>query len=828
MTTYYVDLENGNDANDGLSFANRKKTISAITPSSSDTIRVMASRATTSLGQTATWRSHKLQRTGQVAGTSGISSITGGSGVIVTVTLQANKLGIQGLDLSNGDWIAITGVTGMTTVNGHWQVTSVDTGANTFQLVDSAARVTSSTAVVSSAAMIKISNCVVTLTTPVTKDILDLAPNRTPWTASTNVTTSVVSTLGSTGTPFIHQPDQIVIGATFTTGKAAYKAIGSTLDLSAYSQISFSIIVTAGANSPGNIQIKLCSDTTGTTAVNTFTVPSFNVGSGWYTFTVNNGSALGSSIQSVGLYVTTDLGTQTIQLGQIIACKAPSADDCITLNTLISPSQNSDPYHQIAGIVGSNIFLRKIYSPTNTTTGNPFYVNSGGHFGTAGSSTTYVRQPIVVTPGGLTWLDTSVSNVTYDFGYDRTNMSTQSDYTDLVPANAPTGTTHYFITVRSGQVYNRIGINGVATAFAQPSGYGVLSSLTLNLRGVSNAYTIFTCTQSGNNGNISVTADYIATVAFTGITSNSQTGNIILDIGVLSGLTTSFVTTQSSLNIYGAVGVVITAIDRIEGSLALIGTANSRGQIYNNTTFRNNLVCFAGKGNYFNNCTFTDNWGMSNNPGCVGYFNNCTFSSGNYWDSPQTVSTQTSIVGEFYVKNSEFNGIQPQVVTSIGTQGLVVYGGNNGIYFTNCTGSTAPANGQWREGWTSEAQTAVRHTASGYAWKINPLNTDIVNSNFPVYISLGKIACSANNLVTVKAWMRRSNTGLSMELVCPAYQITGVTTEQASSITASADTWEELTITFTPTQAGVVEIYARAYGGSTYSGYVDDVTITQA
>jgi hypothetical protein len=67
-----------------------------------------------------------------------------------------------------------------------------------------------------------------------------------------------------------------------------------------------------------------------------------------------------------------------------------------------------------------------------------------------------------------------------------------------------------------------------------------------------------------------------------------------------------------------------------------------------------------------------------------------------------------------------------------------------------------------------------------------------------------------------------------MKLVCPGGQIAGVSTDVEASVTASANTWEELTITFTPTEAGVVAIEAIAWGGSTHTGYVDDLTITQA
>jgi hypothetical protein len=124
-------------------------------------------------------------------------------------------------------------------------------------------------------------------------------------------------------------------------------------------------------------------------------------------------------------------------------------------------------------------------------------------------------------------------------------------------------------------------------------------------------------------------------------------------------------------------------------------------------------------------------------------------------------------------------------------------------------------------------QTAVRHTASGYAYRVDVTSTTR-NEVYPACLALARVAVGANAQVTVKAWMRRSNTGLTMRLVCKGGQIAGVTNDVIASMTAAADTWEELTITFTPTVAGVVQIVAEAYGGSTYSGYVDDMTISQA
>ena len=94
---------------------------------------------------------------------------------------------------------------------------------------------------------------------------------------------------------------------------------------------------------------------------------------------------------------------------------------------------------------------------------------------------------------------------------------------------------------------------------------------------------------------------------------------------------------------------------------------------------------------------------------------------------------------------------------------------------------------------------------------------------YPLFMSLAKIAVAANSQVTVSCWFRRSNTGITGKLVCRGGQIAGVSADVSASMTAAADTWEQLTINFTPTAAGVVEIEAWAYGGTTYSVYVDDI-----
>ena len=122
---------------------------------------------------------------------------------------------------------------------------------------------------------------------------------------------------------------------------------------------------------------------------------------------------------------------------------------------------------------------------------------------------------------------------------------------------------------------------------------------------------------------------------------------------------------------------------------------------------------------------------------------------------------------------------------------------------------------------------AKRRTASGLAWTLAELNTTAINVETPLRMLVAKMAVSSGGLVTVKAWMRRSSTSLTASLVCMGGQIAGVPNDVSDSVGAAADTYEEQTITFTPTAVGVVEIEMHIYGG-VFDATIDDLTLSQA
>ena len=76
-------------------------------------------------------------------------------------------------------------------------------------------------------------------------------------------------------------------------------------------------------------------------------------------------------------------------------------------------------------------------------------------------------------------------------------------------------------------------------------------------------------------------------------------------------------------------------------------------------------------------------------------------------------------------------------------------------------------------------------------------------STIPSILKLPKIAVNANAQVTVSVWMRKTNaTGITGVLVCRGGQIAGVDSDVTQAMSNTANAYEQVTITFTPTAGG--------------------------
>lgn len=778
MATYYIDFEGGNDANAGTSFATRWKTISLgatgarIAPG--DEIRIMASPDPTSIGD-ATWTG------GGRPNPINISSSTNATPIVVT-TSSAHGL-------VPGDYVMVTSHTTNTNANGVWKVGTTPT-STTFQILQmNGSNTTGNGTGGATGNITKINNCIVKTASPLVQNIaLCGGQGQKPtWTAAPNVTCSQNTGTWKEG----YSSANIAIAAGFVTGEAAYYTLPSTLDLSSYQQVSFWVQQTSGTvGLAGDVYLALCTDTTGGVVTHQCPIPALGATGAWVPVTVNFGTNLNSAIKSVSLFVVTDRGAQTFLIDNIIACKASSSDDSLNIQSLISKSDGTgdEAWYPIQSINYDAIMLANLNSYASNNTGIK------GYNGTSETVTTYKRETIEVAVASSTTSPVSVINdsgtsgnqITFSGGWNRTDMSTQTGRTWLDGQNGLgyglSSVSRSYITIDKLDFCRYyVGYNLVT------AGYGnVLTSLYGNSCS-SSVLGIGACVAGMDVG------DVWANNSNVGVTLNTAIGISINNV-------------KSADNSVGD-GVSITS-----ASSCYIGTvkAGNCSTSVNNCGLRfgNSLNCVVGSIDS-TNCTF--------GPAVIGTnANNCFVNGGSTSGNLYGVRLLSS-VNTLYLNN-----------VTIGDTTEVVYTSElAGNVYANRLDDTDGNNWVFAYAGNVNQQTSVVDSPATTAWKMNPTTVNATASN-PIRLKLGTVVCAANSLVTVTARMRRSNTGLTMRLCCPGGQISGVSSDVTSDMTAAANTWETVTITFTPTKPGGVDIYAYAFGGTTFSGYVCNLTASQA
>lgn len=729
-----------------------------------DTIRVMGSPAPTSLGINGTWTGNRLLNT------ISISSSTNATPIEITTASHG---------LVTGDTVIITGHTTNTNANGTWEITYVS--ATKFTLDGSTGNgVGGATGTVRPR-----TNTRIKLASSLTQNVASYGNRgngRTAWTASSNITTALDLTDSKEG----DCADSITVGAAFTTGLAAYKATGS-LNLSGYQQLSFWIKQTAGTvGASGAISLTLCSDTAGATVVNTFNIENLAVIGRWVPVTINLGTNLGSSIQSIGFNVNTDNAAQTFLLSNIIACKASSSNDSLNLCSLIGKnSASSEPWCPIQSINGTRVLIDGLNNTIPWTTSNT--TTSRGYSGNTETVITYKRETIktpLQASQNTTVIDLNEaglagSNINYQFGYDRTNMSSQSLETYLDGRNGfgwglQINAKNYFTINKVGFVRYDRGFRPITAQYCSFSNIYNIASTSYNIE-INSAVSY--CTFDNVHANFGNVGYYVSF----GCAKNTYI--------------------NSYMNNNGAYGM---SCDTICNSTFTTLAANNNGNM----------------GIYFNGCAdniITSGVFNNNSEGLRFLYSSCN-------NTLRNCSTSGNLSSGFFAFGGEMNLINCTISESseVGS-----YTFCNGRINSQNHDNTSGSHYIFTDAGAIYSTTSVRNSSTGLAWALAPTST-FRDSNYPLDLKLGRVAVSANSLVTIKAWVRRTNTGLTMGLRMKGGQIAGVPSDITSYMTAAADTWEQITLTFTPTETGVVEIISECYGGSSYTGYIDDLSITQA
>ena len=622
------------------------------------------------------------------------------------------------------------------------------------------------------------------------------------WVASSanvSVGTNAIRKVGATTTV------QITPLAAFTTGKIAHYATGLK-DCSAYSKIHLWFLPTIAVPNGSIYQIALCSDTDGNVPVNTLTFTAYNyLANIWVPLTLDNLGPLGNNIQSIALYATTDPGNLTLRLDNIYCTNDISSGSVISKGNNEAPdiANGEHPWFPIRSIVGTTITLEYGGQGNSASSASP------GYFGTTETVTGYAIQPdawpqsagATATPLNLL-LASGVSGtpILFSGGWNTTDMSTQTGASWYSLVNG--GGIFLAVNNRSFINFEKIGIRGGNQMFntnTAATNCNISRCYATGTIGI--AFQINT-TALDTNFNINSSATTGCTTGIEFIANNSQLINSVSILNLNRALQNPGATRNTKFE-----NLVL-----VDGGVNAVWTIQSA-----NLTAKNITMVRGIRGIYMDTSADGrfDNITISNASTCAvqllgataKFYNLTTSGNNNIGFDFNTRNSRVECYNWVYDESSPFNSAS----TTFADSRLI------STYDDGIDGSCLIHS----DGSVIDSQTIVRRTDSGIAWRMRPTNANRT-SNYPVWQRITSVFCEASIAKTISVWVRRDNTDITGRLILKANDIVGVTTDQTSSISVPADTWEQLSITFTPISSQFVDVYIECWGGTTHSFYWDD------
>lgn len=184
---------------------------------------------------------------------------------------------------------------------------------------------------------------------------------KTGWTQTAGTLTYQATYLKTTG-------NALQIAMSGVNGKSAHKNLGTSLNLSAMTRLSFWINLGTAANYTSScpLQIDLCSDTTGNTPVVRCTLPRyFYPANYWVPITVEADSGYdfvnATAIQSITIRTSASV-TNTIRFDNFFCAKASSDATSLVLTDMIAKDDGKGMYFTLSSIVGTSVDITAVAS----------------------------------------------------------------------------------------------------------------------------------------------------------------------------------------------------------------------------------------------------------------------------------------------------------------------------------------------------------------------------------------------------------------------------------------------------------------------------------
>jgi hypothetical protein len=782
MATFYVDFVTGNNANTGASWAQALATVAGVTSvkglTGGDTVRVAKTDDKVSIGN-GTWT------TGPIPATKGITSSTNASPIQITISSHGYV---------TGDVVQITGHLVNTAANGTWIITN--TGANTFTLDGSTGNGTG----VATGTAQNINAKTVKLAASQTKTVFNC---ETQFTAVNSSMVSAQTTNYKQG----NQSTQIQLpaaGVTTNTRYAYFTLPGGAQDFSAYQELSFWFFHQNFLNNNA-FKVCLCSDTLGVTVVDEFLITAGALQNTFSPLSLarTGGGNLGASIQSIAIYTGTDVASsRIIVFDNFVACTTNG----LNLTGLISPvASNTDPYdnYPIQSISETLVQIDQHY--------NNNAIQGRGYYGTTQTTTTYYRQPnkdvnlysveaasaSLITPA-VSPTDPSLP-ITWSAGWN-TGTDTQDGMTVLLTLGG-----NSLWNLPSYTYLENWGVRGGGIAFRYAVGSFNSGSRFTNC---------FAAGQTSFGFNLALVFPTAATIG------NGYASTKIINSGGTN-------TNGAGINFSGIMGVEI------------IGSKSNNS--YNPPT----LLNIGTSPVLIENFTSNNNvgYGLQLQQVSLANINTCSFAH----NSTGGIFMQNSINNTFYDITTSNNG-----PTLSPPAGIIEVGGarnnrtvnltanetvpyqavaNGGFSFTTNTNSNGLVEGWSTKGWLQK-DSGTTHGSATYSWKYINIGSGSVSAivNSPSILDLAQVYVFAGQSTTIKAWFNKSHaTNISASLFIPKSPIysTGNLTATAGNSTG----WQEVSITFTPTATGVIQLQSNFWiasasvANNNLNCYVSDLSL---
>lgn len=577
--------------------------------------------------------------------------------------------------------------------------------------------------------------------------------------------------------------------------RLAYRQTTSTLNLSSFTAITFVIInLSSIAIINNNFKLCLCSDTIGSTIVDTFPIVFGEIlGPNRYfymTISRQGGGALGSSIRSIALYthtVTTGIATSLFSLcfDNISAINNTTS---INLNSILYHSASNE-YWQIKNIEQNNVVTldfstgrsvnlnnSKTYAGPNRTI--PLRAINYQNSRLSGSSPIIDRSISIV--GGWNKSSNIVDGATV-FQHWYHNDSARRNRLDL---RANDVSIHNIVFLRFGIFFNN-GLNRSVNNLLINNCHFV-GNATLS----SNSFTVAAAItpEAGGGGPVNNHLLQNCTINQCGDPTLTSQALFLTD----SRITNSSYKNCKFINNYESLLVSPQNIDVIENC-----------RIENNSDFF--YIQPAINKNLFKNTKII----------------NCSFSSSlNNKDSISNEPVSSNTFGSTYsiavIKNCQFSGSSSPYIDS--SKRLITYSQNHDLsgydyMFTN--------------GGTINNLPTDRSGSTGEMWRL--VLTDTTRTfRDPLNLNVSQFAVKANEMVTVAAWMKKDHaTNCNGRLRVRGYQIAGVDEDVVATL-ADNTNWQQLFLFFTPTENGVITVEALAeYVSGNTNVYIDQINVTQ-